>query len=595
MIMLPRFLLVCAVALAVAAPLRAADELPADDTIMKAMVTELQRSMELQLEDLEKPYFIQFTVDDSINYQIRAAYGSLIVSNRDRSRRFYCDVRVGSTELDNTNFAGGGGFRFFGGGGGGGQGNLPIEDDPVAMRQQMWWVTDQAYKNAVETLTRKRAYMKDKTFDERPHDFSKASIVEHVEPGVEVKFDQAAWEKNVQRLSARFNHLPHIQDSSVQLLVGFGNNHLANSEGTRVRTAQRGTLLVVMAETQAENGMVLSDSRTYTGRTVEDLPALEKIEADIDEMSGLLKEAMTAGTLEDHYAGPVLFDGPAAAQMFRSLLADGIAGEPEVVGSDRRSFPGSENLEKKLEQRILPKSFKVYDDPTVATHDGKPLFGHYLYDDEGVAAERVEVVDEGVLRHMLMSRTPTKKFNASNGHGRRPPMGSDVQAEVGCLFIGSSEGVSDDDLKAALIEAAKEEGLEFGLRIKAIRSPGVGASRSDLARFFMQAGAGGGGGTLGDPVYAYKVYVADGREEMVRGIQFGPVHDRALKRITAAGSSPYVYNYIGLGFGGATPPATIVAPPVLVGELELAEIEQEHDQRPLLPSPLGRETPTSMK
>lgn len=568
-------------------PVSADEVLPDNDVIMRALSDELQRSMDLQMEDLEKPYFIQFAVEDSISRHLSASYGAITSNDRQRSREFYSEVRVGSYELDNSNFAGEGGGFFGGrGGGGGGQASLPLDDDYTAIRQSIWWATDADYKGAVETLTRKRAYMEDKTFEDRPHDFSKAEPVEHIEPGAELVFDDAAWKRNLERLSAHFKQYEIVQDSGVELMVGAGNSFVANSEGTRVRTGDAGLLLTINAEVQADDGMRLSDSRTYTGETVRDLPPVESMLKDIDDMVSGLSSLMKAPTV-DAYSGPVLFDGLASAQLFRQMLAGGVAGSVDPVGTERRSFEGADSLEKQVGQRILPRSFNIHDDPTVVVFDGAPLFGHYRYDDEGVKAQRVAIVREGILEAMAMSRVPSKKFSGSNGHGRRPPGGGAAAASIGCLFIEDAEGRANDELKNELIQAAREEGLEFALRVEAVRAPTVGASRADILAFFMAMQRGRGG--LGDPIHVYKVSVADGGEERVRGVEFGEITVRTLKRILAAGNKPSVYNYVGFGFGGATPASTIVAPPVLLEEVEVHKIEQEHEKPPILPAPLVRD------
>jgi TldD protein len=572
---------------------RAADEtLPDSQVLMKALVDEITRSMDLQVEDLEKPYFIQYSADDVIAYQVSASHGAITGFDRERSRRFYSQVRVGSPELDNTNFAGDQGrFYIIGGrgrGGGGGQATLPVDDDYAAIRQAIWWATDQDYKDAVETLSKKRAYMRDKNIEDRPNDFSEAAPVEHIEPTAVLSFDQAAWKENVRRLSAHFKQYEQVQDSSVQLLVGAGNSYVVNSEGAHVRTADFGALMFVTADVQAEDGMRLGGSRSYAGDCTDDFPPIERILADIDTMVEKLTEAMEAPEVEQ-YTGPVLFDGRAAAQMFQVLLADGVAGEVDPVGTQRRMFAGAENLEKKVGQRILPRSFQVYDDPTVKEADGKALLGHYKYDDEGVPAQRVDIVVDGKLENMCMSRVPTKKLTGTNGHGRRASGASEPGAAVACLFIENKDGLPEAELKAALIEAAKDEGLEYGVRVAAIKSAGLGSSMSEMLSLVMGRGRRGGGGTrLGDPIIAYKVYVEDGREEPFRGCEFGPVEVGDLRRISAAGDTPYVHNYVGIGFGGATPPSTILAPPVLFEELELYKIEQEYDKLPILNAPLAR-------
>ncbi|MCH7814290.1 MAG: hypothetical protein IID40_09750 [Planctomycetes bacterium] len=586
-----RFMLMAGVillSLTLAAPAPADDALCDGQVIMRALVDELARSMDLQMEDLEKPYFIQYTVDDSISYQLAASYGAVITSKRDRSRDFYSRVRVGSYELDNTNFTGAGGGFLFGGmrSGGGGRASLPLDDDYKAIRQAIWGATDDDYKGAVETLTQKRAYMEDKTLADRPDDFSKAPAAEANEPGAVLKFDLPAWEENLEKISGHFRKYDQVKDSKVQFFVAAGNKYVVNSEGTRVRTGDTGVLLIVTAEGQAEDGMKLSESRSYVGETTDDLPSVSAITADIDTMVAELTEAMKSPILEQ-YTGPVLFDGRAAGQMFREMLAKGVAGSVEPVGSQRRMMGESKSLEQKIEQRILPASFRVYDDPTVKKQGDTVLFGHYRYDDEGVPAAKVDIVVKGKLKDMVMCRAPTKKLSGSNGHGRSAPGSGTAEAAIGCLFIETDEGVPNEQLKSALIDAAKDAGLEYGLRVASIKSRGLGTSQMDIMSFFMRRQQGRPAGP-GDPIFVYRVYVDDGREELVRGCEFGPMKTRDLKDIIAAGKTPSVYNYIGLGFAGATPPTSIIAPPVLFEELELSKIEQEHDKLPILKAPLGR-------
>lgn len=572
-----------------ALPATAVETMPDSKELMRALVDEINRSMKLQMEDLEKPYFIQYTVEDSVFYHITANYGDITSSDRCRSREFFSQTRVGSYDLDNTSFSDESSpfAAFFGGGDGGGRASLPLEDDYAAIRQSIWWATDQDYKDAVETLTKKRAYMRDKNLQDRPNDFSKASIIEHIEPTATIDFDRAVWEKNLKRISAQFNKHTQVQDSKVQLLVAAGNTHIVNTEGTRLRTPDTGALLIVSTELQAEDGMKISDGLDYFGRTPQDLPPVDKIIDDIDKMVNRLSDVAEAPILE-RYTGPVLLDNLAAAQMFRTLLAEGVAGEVDPVGTQRRMLTGAGSLEKKLDQRILPDSFRVYDDPTVRKLGDTYLLGHYRYDDEGVQAEKVDVVVDGVLKSMVMSRVPTKKLSGSNGHARRLPGSNTVKPAIGCLFVADDKGVWNQQLKAKLIEMAKGEGLDYGLRIASVRTTGIGSSRRDLFAIFMRMQQRGGQENLGDPIYAYKVYVDDGREELVRGLEFGQIKLRDLKQIAAAGTTPAVYNYIGIGFGGATPATSIIAPPVLFEELELSKIEQEHEKLPILKTPLDR-------
>jgi len=585
-----------------ATSLRAADPetLPGSDVLMKACEEELARSMTLHMADLGKPYFMQFNVDDNLTYRIAAAHGALVSSDRNRRRVFSSDVRAGDYKLDNTNFAGGGGGRPGGGrrGGGGrapaargGAAPLPVDDSPLAIREAIWAVVDVDYKQAAETLARKRAYMKERNVTDRPDDFTKLPAVTEIGAPASLVFDRAAWEQNVQQLSSQFKRFPRIQDSGVQLVVRLSNAYILNSEGTRLRKPETSVVLSMTASGQAEDGMQLSDRLTYVGLTPADLPPMEKVAADIETMVANLTAAMDAPVLDD-YSGPVLIDGRAAPQAFRSLLVNGVVGRSEPVGMQRRAMAGAEALERQFGQRILPKTFQVFDDPTMKTIGETSVAGHYLFDDEGVAARRVDIVVNGVLKDLCMSRTPNKKLTGSNGHGRRGGGGASPRPEIGCLVIEDNKGLSDAELKEALIEAAKDAGLAYGIRVTALE--GTGGGRAEMLARMVRRGRGGGGGEfggggfarggqLGDPILAYKVFVDDGHEEPVRGCEFGDVNMKALKKIIAAGKTPNVLNSEAGGMG-----TTIVAPAVLFEELDLTPIEQENDTRPLLNPPAAR-------
>jgi len=568
---------------------RADEQLPDSDALLRALSDELARSMQLQMEDLEQPYFIQLDVEDSLGYVISAEYGAITGAQRSRSRTLYARVRVGSYELDNTNFADEDSFFPFGGGQSVEEASLPIDEDYLAIRQAIWLAADQAYKDAVETLTKKKAYMRDKNVVDRPNDFSAAPVSEKIEPPAVLRFDEAAWKEKLKRVSARFKQYEQVRECGVRLFVAAGNDYLVNSEGTRLRTGDAGALLVINAAVQAEDGMHLSDSRSYTADSADDLPPIEKLVTEVDELVEELTAA-SRGTVLEHYSGPMLLDDLSAGQMLRTLLATGLAGKPDPVGQQAPGFLASQSLESKIGTRVFPKGFEVWDEPGVRYHDGTLLLGHYRYDAEGVPASRVTLVADGKLESLCLSRAPLRKLSGSNGHARRGVGSGEIEPAIGCLFVEHRKAVPNEELKEALIAAAKEAGLEYGLRIKSIRLPTLTSTRAELISMFtgIQRSLMSGGGMVGDPVLAYKVYVADGHEEPVRGCRFGQLDVTALKRIIAAGDRPAVYNYIGLGLGGVTPPTSIIAPPILFEELELSRIEQEFDKPPILKAPLFR-------
>jgi hypothetical protein len=304
---------------------------------------------------------------------------------------------------------------------------------------------------------------------------------------------------------------------------------------------------------------------------------------DVKKLADRLAAAIKAPILED-YTGPVLFDGLASAQLFRQLLARGIAGQPDSVGSQRRGPVGTDDLENRLDKRILPVTFQIYDDPRSEKFQGAFLAGHYLFDDEGIPAQRVEIVVDGKLQGMVMSRAPTKHFSQSNGHGRRSG-GESPRSAVGCLYIESTKGESLEDLKKELIDAAEAEGLKYGLRITAIQGRAAGGFAGAGGRGGGRGGFGGGAArVVGDPISIYKGYVADGREEPVRGCEFSSVDVRSLRKIIAAGNVPAVHN----SAGGASPALSVIAPAVLFEEMELSRIKQEAEKKPILEAPHAR-------
>ncbi len=519
-----------------------------DDVVMRAMVDELNRSMkQLVIEDLPRPYFIQLTTEDRTTYIISAAYGALQRSGRRRVRTIKSRVRVGSYRMDNTNF----------GGGGGRAGLLPLDDDYVALRRAIWLTIDEDYKRAVETLTAKEAYLKDKTDSDRPDDFAPAEAVVASEPPASLTYDRKSWEANLKRLSQRFSDYPLIPDADVSFYAGRVQQWIVNSDGTRLRTGDTGVLIKVEAEIQAEDGMRLSESRRYLGETFDQLPGIDEMLGDIDELCTKLIAQTHAGLLE-HYTGPVLFEPIAAAKVVESLLAGRLCARPIPVGAGGWA---DKSLEKKIGLRILPRSFQVYDNPGPKRFEGQPLAGAYTYDDEARRPERVSLVESGVLKTLVAARAPTDRIAKSTGHGRSAGF-ADPRASIGCIYVSADDGLPLDQLKKELIETAREEGLEFGLRIAA-----------------MEAGV---ADSLGDPIHAYKVYVQDGREEPVRGMEFLPVSIRALKRILAAGNKQMVYNSI------SYLPTSFVTPALLFEELDLTKIEEEFDRLPILKPPALR-------
>ena len=558
------------------APAVAAEELEStrselqSDVVLRALVDELSRSRDaLRLEDLPEPYFIEYALVDANTVSVSALLGSVSARSENRSRRLRTDVRVGSYELDNTNFRGGGGF--FGFGGFGGSAALPIEDDYYAMRQAVWWQTDRQYKRVAETLVKKKAFMESKTIEDKPDDFSREEPSVYFEPRIDVSIDADGLEKLAVELSRVFRAFPLIQSSGVTVTGAAGNKYLANTEGTRIRTAKSRYTISINATVQAEDGMKLSGSISFPGRTPADWPVVAELTASTRELIEELLAVRAAPVLES-YSGPILFDPQAAASLFLRYFGRGFPGGQRSVGGRT----GPDDFSRKIGKRILPRTMTVIDDPTREMIDDVPVMGHYRYDDQGVPARAVQLVQKGRLQAQLMSRNPSREFDRSTGHGRGS-MG--VRSSAACLVVADEKGLNEADLKTELIEAASDEDLEFAIRIASFGSVGSGGGGPFGAGFARRSG-----GTI--PLMIYKVF-PDGREELVRGVESGPIDIKGFKRLLAVGDTAYVLNQVR---GGGM---TVAAPAMLFEELDLAKIDRDFDRPPVLDAPLARKAAES--
>ncbi|HNO76697.1 MAG TPA: metallopeptidase TldD-related protein [Phycisphaerae bacterium] len=547
--------LIAAAAFCVSAssPMRVAAESPqaakvqeemATDVVLRAMVDEIDRGLAgLQLEDLKRPYFIEYGAQDAAVASVTASLGSVIDRENDRVRYLRVETRVGSYELDNTNFVGGGYSGLA-------RAQLPIEDDYEAIRQAIWWATDSSYKSAAEAFPRKQALMESKVIEDKPADFTREQPVVEFEAISDHKIPSAALEKLAVDLSAIFRDYPDIQRSVVRIRTGAGNDYLVNTEGTRLRTKGELCELTVVALTQADDGMTLSDSMSVYLTEPLKVPTTQELAPKVRELADRLLKIRSAPKLESAYSGPVLVDAPAATAIFGGMFANRFDGGQRPVGS--QSSP--DDFEKKIGKRILPRSVMVIDDPSLKEYNGELLIGDYRYDDQGVAGQKQTLVDKGRLQELVMSRNPSKEFKQSTGHGRgsiRP------SAMISNLIMTSSDPLTKEAMLEEFIEAFQDEDNEFGIRIASF-----------------------GGRT---PLEVYKVF-ADGREELVRGVNAIRADLRAFKRILAVGDTPAVMNVLG-GEGGQS----VVAPALLFEELDLAPMDSDFDKPPFIPGPLARQ------
>ncbi len=557
-----------------------------DEVLKKAMRDELSRSVnQLQFEQFGKPYFVAFRVSDVESINASATFGSPLSRYQGRARSFAAEVRIGSRALDNTNFLGmpGGSLRYFG------MTQLPLDEDYTELRRQIWLATDSVYKQAAETLARKRSVLEGKIVAEPVDDFSQeepAVVTEEI-PAAPLDLRQA--DALVVRLSELFKKFPDIFDSQVSYSLQNHRIHYLNSEGSSYLRSYPAAQLVVTATTQAEDGSQLSDFETFFARSMNELPAEAQLTKAVTEFAGRLGSLRKTPAM-DLYNGPVLFEGSAAAEIVNQVLVPQLlAVRRPVVDNpqmERMFGTDTENFADRLGARVLPRFLSVLDNPNLEESQGKTLAGTYKVDDEGVPARETIVINQGILKTLLAGRTPIRGINKSTGNRR----GSGPAPSN--LIFSATESRDTDALKRELLSVAKERGLEYGVVIRRVVNRDVLARyQRDFSRMVVM-GAREGGRTF--PVLAAARVYADGHEEPVRNMEIANLSAASFRDIIAVSADRVVYSipftartfrYPGISMSGETPVYSLVVPSLLLEEVTLRKPATEQPKLPVSSHP----------
>ena len=530
-----------------------------ENPILAAMQSELNRSMQnLEMEDQEKPYFISYTVTDKTYITVEASLGTVTQSDESRNRRLSVDLRVGSYELDNSgvkklrwSYDEERKYRNM---------QVPMDDDTIGLKHQLWLATDYEYKKAVEDYAKKAKDIALKPEDEeRPPDFSQEAPEIFIGDEVKVSVDRAEWEERMKHYSALFKGYEDITISRVRFDVRAKTAYFVNSEGSKIQDGDLLYSIEIEASTRAEDGMRLSDFRRFT--SYDGVWGDEMIENEITRMAEELVGLKDAEACES-YAGPVLIAASASGAFVSAVLAP-------LLEADKERWEEGGGLQDKVDQRVILPSISVYDDPFIDTYKGLTLVGHYRFDDQGVAAQKVNLISRGVLRNFLLSRSPVKGFDKSNGHGRDG-------VGIGNLILESSAPQTFTQLKNRLIAECRRQGKPYGLLI-ASAMPAEEKGRSVIYVSGAIISMPHEGGLL-EPVGVYKVYT-DGRQELVRGAEVLAGSPLAtLGKVIAVGNDPGVWNT-------SYPTGSVVAPSLLLSELEIRKTKEGMRTLPILPPP----------
>ena len=552
------------------------------DTQLRAMLDELARSKTLQLNNLDKPYFIEYDCGDTEEYVISANLGGLMGSTHNHFRIPRLEVRVGDYKFDNTNSIYSGFGRI---------GLLPVDDDYAVLRTSFWMATDGMYKTAADQMTRKRNALRDIADPDKTPDFAPVTPIQDIEPPATLDLDAKHWENVLRKASERFSFHPGLDTSGLTLRAISSTYRLVNTEGTIVRVPQILNTITVRAQAQAADGTYVWNHLSYTTMSPAEFPDEKALAQSVDTISGDA-EALAKAPMADDYSGPVLFEQEAAAQMIASTMSDAIRLHRKPLAPPGSNSP--QVLESvwatKVGAKVTPDWLSMTDDPSVTTASSIRLVGAYPVDDEGVKAQRVSIVDKGTLKGFLTSREPVRDIDASNGHGRLPAGYGSQEGIIGNLFVETSQPVPEAQMKAKLLEKVKESGGKYGVIIRRIDFPFT-ANYEELQSLARQLQKSGYARTLSSPILAYRVY-PDGHEELVRGFRFKEFSAKDLRDLDAASDHPYILNYInngsGFNFADVSSDATtssVICPSLLFDSLDLARAENEPGKLPVVPPP----------
>jgi TldD protein len=539
-----------------------------NDVLFTALGDEMKRSTErLKLGTHSLPYFVQYKVLETEMLYLSASCGALTSENTNRYRRLYTDIRVGDYELDSSKESGGGGL--FGRMSGGGK-ELPIEDDYAAIRHEVWLAGDSTYKDAIEQFEAKKARLKSRPEADRLPEMTKEKPVVFIKPALHLKADKEKWTKVTKDLSAIFLKYPEIDNAVVHFSVQVANAWLVNNEGFKHRDGHVQTMLSVIAKIRSKDGQSYSDVEFVACETPEDMPDYATLEGKVNKLVKRLKRVADA-PLVTNYSGPMLFEPEASSSLMHGSLQKLLGGAHDVSGG---SYYADHPFKNKLGQRVGARIVTIVDDPYATEFRGKKVFGNYEVDDDGVPAEKLTLVEKGVLKTLCSSRRPTRGVVKSNGHS------GDGSGTVSIMFVSTEPSMNAKQMKKKLIDLGKEQGYDQVYIVRSVaRFPSwmlnLGSSLSNIFSSF------GGGLTL-YPTEIYRVSVKNGKEELVRGASVSVQPDHILRDLVAGGNDETA----SLVAQGPTSASSIVTPSIILRDVDIKEPSKESEKLPIVPSPV---------
>jgi TldD protein len=512
-----------------------------NDPLLRAMQQELDREKGLLLPGMQKPYFIEYRLDDIATYEAVANYGALTQEALNHQRVIRVTVRIGDYAMDSSSARGDGAIEL-----------APTDDNPLALQYALWTATDTAYKNSLRAYSAKQAALKQFQSAQNQQDFAQAKPIVQVSPLVTLDLDRNEWKRRIIEASGLYASDPEVRSfaESVQYsdanIRGIAlNRYLVNTEGTMVREGYTGYNGGISVGGQAADGMRLSRDNGTVATTAKELESASAFrKRAIDDLKSFNELRNAPVVSAEDYHGPVLFSGDAVADVFTRLFVPNVEADRPEMGTSARTTGAYSSSYK---SRVLPDMLSVTDDPLQAKFNGRGLLGAYTIDDEGVPAQSVDIVEHGKLENFLIGREPVKDFATSNGHGRAAPAQA-PHSRSGVVLIKTDQPLSKEQLNQRLLAMAKEQGKD----VYAVETLG--------------------GELLPRLLYRVK---ADGTRQLVRGAVFDELDNRSLRSgIVAVGNDPYVSNSLGVV------PQTTIAPSMLFDDIGVKRATLEQQKLP---------------
>lgn len=534
------------------------------DPVLSALTDEMANSMKnLHLDIHPPPYYLSYTVREIDDSTLSSCLGAPSVFDHSRERFLTPVVKVGNYDLDSSFPLSTRPDPSV---------HLPIDDNYAAVRRGVWLDTDREYKYAVRMLEWKKAYLAANNVANRLTDFTHEKPVVAVEALTPLVYDEKKWTVDIPKLSAVFKNYPGLQKSKVTFVARAVHRWYVNSEGSRVRETRPFYAVRIWASAQSADGMPVEDSDLIASPQESTLPDFEMLKQRTEALAKRVSDVRSAPKAEEYW-GPVLFEDQAAAEIFATVMAPNFGFAEEYIGTEDFVNP----LKNRLGRKVLNKELTLFDDPSCRDKDGNLLIGTYKYDDDGMPAQKVCLVENGMLKGFVQSRIPTRHCDKSNGHSMR---GHGVFSN---LELSSSKTMTKDELMAQLSELGKDAGLDYVLVVSRMKDD------YDLPSSSTKDGYNDGSFVTpshsikpDDPIIVEKLYLKDGHRELVRGLEFTYVSLRSFRDIQAVGNDakPYTISHD----DGVI--RSFITPSYVIGELEMTPVTPEHAAPPILPSPL---------